>query len=74
VATLSEMQTQLDALRKARASGVRRVEYTANGVGHSTEYRSDGELAAAIADLERRIAAVSRTPVRHVHFNSSKGL
>lgn len=70
MASLSDMQTQLDALRKARASGVRKVEYQ----GRSTEYKSDGEMANAIADLERRIRATSGFPVRHVYFNSTKGL
>ena len=70
MATVIEMQAQLEALRKARSSGLRQVETD----GKSVEYKSDMEMAAAIADLERRISAASATPVRHVHFNSSKGL
>ena len=70
MATLAEMQVQLDVLRKARASGLRKVEYE----GRSTEYKSDGEMASAIADLERRMQASSGRPVRHVYFNSTKGV
>lgn len=68
--TVAEMQTQLDALRKARASGIRRVEHDNRAI----DYKTDAEMAAAIADLERRISASSRTPVRHVFFTNSKGL
>ncbi len=67
---ITEMQAQLDALRKARASGARKIEYDT----YSVEYKSDSEMAAAIADLERRINTSSGQPVRHVHFLSSKGL
>lgn len=70
MATLEKMQEQLEALREARASGVRRVEYEGRGV----EYRSDAEIAAAIADIERRIAALSRTTPSFVHISTSKGL
>lgn len=70
MATTAEMQAQLDNLRDMRARGVRKYEIA----GRSMEYKSDMELASAIADLERRISAASGTPVRHIHFNSSKGL
>lgn len=65
-ATLQEMR---DALLAARASGVQSVTFD----GHRTEYKSDGEMAAAIADLERRIALASRRPGA-VSFSSSKGM
>lgn len=68
------LQTQLDALRNARASGVRVVEYqAANGTRERVEYRSDAELAAAIADIERRLAALARPSVKTTYINSLKG-
>ena len=70
MATVAEMQTQLDVLRKARASGVRKVEGPDN---RSVEYKSDAEMAAAIADIERRITGASGRPIRTVYFNSTKG-
>ena len=70
MATVAEMQTQLDVLRKARASGVRKTEYGEKSV----EYKSDEEMAAAIADIERRITGASGRPIRTVYFNSTKGL
>ena len=71
MATLAELQAQLDSLRKARATGVRSSEY--EGIGR-VEYRTDGELAAAIADLERQIGAASGPPVRTVYITGSKGV
>lgn len=70
MATLAELQDQLDRLRDVRAKGVSGYSIK----DRSMTYRSDDELAAAIADVERRISAASGTMVRHIHFNSSKGL
>lgn len=70
MADLVDLDARLANLRALRAKGVRIVEYGEQRV----EYRSDAELAAAIADLERQIAATSGNPVRMVRFASSKGL
>jgi len=68
--TPAELQTQLDALREARASGARRVLTQTNGVKKEIEFRTDAELAAAIADLERRLGG---TAARVVYVKNSKG-
>ncbi len=71
MADLSDLQTQLDSLRAARAEGVRRVEFG----DRRLEFRSDAELVAAIGGLERQIAQMSgATPVQIVRFSTSKGL
>ena len=68
--TVAELQTRLDNLRAARAEGVRRVEFGDRRV----EYRSDAELATAIADLERQISNLGgAASVRMVRFSTSKG-
>ena len=58
VTDLTELHTQLSELRAARASGIRRVEMR----DRTVEYRSDAELAAAIRDLETRIAVAEGRP------------
>ena len=70
MADLAEMQAQLEALRKRRADGVAGYEVD----GHRMDFRRDSELAAAIADLESRIAATQGTAIRKVRITSSKGL
>lgn len=55
--TLEEMQALLSALLGMRFAGVRSVTYD----GRQISYASDAELAAAIQDLERRIAAATDT-------------
>lgn len=65
--TPEQLQAWLDKLLQLRLSGARSVEYE----GRKVEYRSDAELAAAIADAERRLAAVR---VRAVTFTTSKGV
>jgi hypothetical protein len=68
--TLAELQARLEALQKVRATGLRSSQYD----GRSIEYRSDAEIAAAIGDLERQIAAFARRPVRTIYINSSRGI
>lgn len=69
--TPAELQAQLDSLRAMRARAVRSVD-----VGdYRTTFGTDAELAAAIADLERQLAAASGVPsVKMVRFSTSKGL
>lgn len=69
MADAAELQARLDALRACRATGALIVR-TADG--RSVTYRSDKELAAAIADLEKQIAG--GTPVTTVLVACSKGL
>lgn len=70
MATLTQMQERLEALLEARASGIRSVKYGDSDL----EYRSDSEISAAIADLERRISMASAKQVSTVYITSSKGL
>ena len=55
--TLDDLKARHTALLAARYSGTRSVSYD----GKSINYGSDAELAAAISDIERRIAALERT-------------
>lgn len=71
MADLAELTAWRDALRKARASGIRRVQHGET----ATDYKSDSEMAAALADLDRQIAAASGAERRSriVYINSKKG-
>ncbi|WP_018389176.1 phage head-tail joining protein [Ancylobacter sp. FA202] len=64
------LEDRLAKLRKMRADGVRRLRYTD---GKEVEYRTDSELAAAIADVERQIAGAN-APAKVVYLATSKGL
>lgn len=69
MADLAQLTTWRDALMAARYRGVRTVEHD----GKRVTYASDGEMAAALADLNRQIAgATDRISV--VRIQSSKGL
>ncbi|MEP9348796.1 hypothetical protein [Xanthobacter sp. KR7-225] len=65
------LEAQLAELRAARARGVRKVQYSD---GRAHEYGSLDELGRVITDLERRLAALTRAPVRTVLIHSSKGV
>ncbi|MCC8936872.1 hypothetical protein H8A99_10335 [Bradyrhizobium sp. Arg68] len=67
---MTTLLAQLDALKAARRSGLRSIEYE----GRRVEYRSDDEMQAAIASIQAEIAAeggTSRPTVAVVR--SSKG-
>ena len=69
--TLEELIAQRDALLAARYRGLRTVEID----GRRVTYATDAEIAAAIADLERRIAvAGSDGRRRRILTSASKGL
>ena len=57
---IDRMRALLTALQEARFSGLRSVSYD----GKTLIYGSDTELAAAISDLEARIARASGTARR----------
>ena len=69
--TAQELTAARDALLKARAGGVRRVR---DQNGEEVEYRSDAEMARALAALDSEIAALSGKPPASFHFRTSKGL
>jgi hypothetical protein len=69
--TLEELNAQRDALLAARFRGLRTVEIE----GRRVTYASDAEMAAAITDVERRIAAAANGGRRRrILTSASKGL
>ena len=54
--TLDELKLRHSALLAVRYSGTRSVSYD----GKTVNYGTDAELAAAIGDVERRIAKLER--------------
>ena len=69
--TLEELTALRDALLTARYAGIRTVEID----GRRVTYASDTEMAAAISDLERRIATGSEDGRRRrILTSASKGL
>jgi hypothetical protein len=69
--TLEQMRMQHEVLLAARYRGLRTVEIE----GRRVTYTSDAEMAAAIIDLERRIAdAANGGRRRRILTSASKGL
>ncbi len=69
--TIEEMTTQRDVLLAARYRGLRTVEIE----GRRVTYSTDAEMASAITDLERRIAAAANGGRRRrILTSASKGL
>jgi len=58
--TLDELKLRHSALLGARYSGTRSVSYD----GKTVTYGTDAELAAAISDVERRMAKLERSAGR----------
>jgi hypothetical protein len=70
MATLSELQAWRDSLIESRGQPSAKVEYD----GKSVTFKSDADLAAAIADLDRRIATAQGVRVRTMFVSTSKGV
>ena len=69
MADLAQLSAWRDALMAARYQGIRTVEYD----GKRVTYTSDGEMAAALADLNRQIAGTTGR-ISVVRISSSKAL
>jgi hypothetical protein len=69
-ASLAQLQAWRDSLLEARLSGVREVR---DQNGESVVYRSDSEMARALAAADAAIAAAQRTPPNTILFRTSKG-
>ena len=54
--TLDDLKSRHSALLAARYNGTRSVSYD----GKTVNYGTDAELAAAISDIERRVAKLER--------------
>ncbi|NQU72320.1 MAG: hypothetical protein HQ514_17345 [Rhodospirillales bacterium] len=68
--TLNDLKTRHNALLAARYSGTRSVSYD----GKTVTYGTDAELAAAIGDIERRIAKLERGAGRILRTHAVKDL
>jgi hypothetical protein len=68
--TLDQLKSRHSALLAARYSGTRSVSYD----GKTVNYGSDAELAAAISDVERRIAKLERGAGRVLRTYAVKDL
>lgn len=69
--TVEQLTKARDDLIESRASGVRRVR---DQNGEEVEYKSDAQMAAALAALDRQIAEATGQAAPHtIRFHTSKG-
>ncbi|APG48475.1 phage head-tail joining protein [Phaeobacter porticola] len=69
--TVAKLTQARDALMESRANGAR--SFTDQN-GERVEFKSDSEMAKALAALDREIAALSgRAAPTTLHFATSKG-
>lgn len=68
--TLSELETLRENLVRARLNGVREVR---DQNGETVQYKSDREMAAALASVESEIARLQSNTVKQVRFTTTKG-
>ena len=69
--TLSDLKTAKDELVRAKTSGVRTARFGDDEV----TYKSDAEMAAALASLDAQIAEMERgRSARLIYPTTSKGL
>ncbi|WP_140986817.1 phage head-tail joining protein [Asticcacaulis tiandongensis] len=71
MASLSDLTRWRDALQEARFRGVRRVR---DQSGEEVEYKSDSEMAAALAAVEAAISGASQSHPKTIYLRTSKGI
>lgn len=64
MATVPELEAMRAALVAARSTGTLRTVFTSGSTRREVEYKSDSEMAAAIAAIDREINAASGTRPR----------
>ena len=69
--SLDDLYRYRKGLIDARYSGVRELR---DQNGESIVYRSDSELARALAAINQEIAAATRRPANTILFRTSKGI
>ena len=69
--TLPELTAARDSLFRARAGGVMTFR---DQNGELVTYKSDAEMARALAAIDAEIAAASKRPASTILFRTSKGL
>ena len=69
--SLAELTAARDTLFKTRAGGT--LTYRDQN-GELVTYKSDAEMARALAAIDAEIAAVSKRPASTILFRTSKGL
>lgn len=70
MAELAELHAQLTRLQAIRISGVAGTKFGDREV----QYKTDSQIAQAIAELEQRIAAAQGQGIRTIRFSTSKGV
>lgn len=71
---LTALQARLNDLLALRYGGNSEIETRTLDAMERVKFRSDSELARAIADCERRISILQGTRIHTVRISSSKGL
>lgn len=71
MATLSQLQAFRGKLQDARYSGILLVR---DSDGEMRTYKSDADMARAMAALDSEIAAAQARPASSITFTTSKGL
>lgn len=59
MATIADLEEMRAALVAARSTGARRTTFRDGGAERTVEYKTDDEMAAAIAAIDRAISAAS---------------
>ncbi|NOX39620.1 MAG: hypothetical protein GXP05_03640 [Alphaproteobacteria bacterium] len=71
MATLAQLQAYRDTLLDARFSGVREIK---DANGETVIYKSDNELARALAAVESEILQLQKPRANTIVFATSKGI
>lgn len=71
--TLAELLEQRAALVVARTTGALRTTFKSGGTERTTEFKSDGDMASALAAIDAEIARINGIRTSTIRLSLSKG-
>jgi len=73
MATIQELSEMRAALQASRSTGALRTTFRSGGTERTVEYKSDSQMAAALAAIDSEIAAASGTRVNTIQLSFERG-
>ena len=73
MASVQELQDMRAALVAARSTGALRTTYRSGGTERTTEYKSDRDMASALAAIDAEIAAATGQRVNTIQLSFERG-
>jgi hypothetical protein len=73
MATAQELQDMRAALVAARSTGALRTTFRSGGTERTTEYKSDRDMASALAAIDAELASITGQRIHTIQLSFERG-